>query len=184
MAKVKLMKCPICTEEFSVAQSQYKYRVKAGRTSFYCSLSCAGKKPENMVHLNKVSKPFTSDSPRYTALKTPEDLLNSSMKDFIRRFKYRSRRKERFGNMEVTIEHLVEVWNVQQGKCYFTGVDLTLPRDSTYSTVSPNYKASVDRIDNEIGYINGNVRFVSHSINNLRNSMSDELVYEFFSLLK
>lgn len=184
MAKVKLMKCPICGEDFNIAESQYKYQVKAGRTNFYCSLSCVGKKPENMLHLSRVSKPFTSDSPRYTALKTSEELLNSSMKDFIRRFKYRSKRKERFGEMEVTIKHLVEVWNAQQGKCYFTGVSLTLPRDSNYATTSPNYKASVDRIDNEKGYINGNIRFVSHSVNNLRNSMSDELVYEFFSLLK
>jgi len=184
MAKVKLMECPICKKEFNIAESQYKYQVKAGRTSFYCSLSCAGKKPENKSHLKKVRKPFTSSGPRHTALKTPQEFLNSSMKEYIRRFKTRSKRKVRYGEVEVTIEHLVEVWNLQQGKCYFTDVALVLPRDGDYSTVSPNFKASVDRIDNEKGYINGNVRFVSHSTNNLRNSMSDESVYEFFSLIK
>lgn len=184
MKKVKLMKCPICEKDFEIAESQYKYQSKAGRINFYCSLSCAGKTPENKARIRTVRKPFTSDTPRYTALKTPEDLLNSSMREFIRRFKDRSKRKLRYGEVGVTVEHLTEVWKTQQGKCCFTGVDLILPRDVNYSAVSPNFKASVDRVDNEKGYINGNIRFVSHSVNNLRNSMSDELVYEFFGLIK
>ena len=178
------MKCPICEKNFTIAESQYKYQSKAGRMEFYCSLSCAGKKPENKSHLRKVSKPFTSESPRYTALVSQEDLLHSSMKEFVRRFRSRSNSKQKLGECTVTIQHLIDVWNTQQGKCCFTGVGLILPRDQVYSTISPNYKASVDRIDNGKGYINGNVRFVSHSVNNLRNSMSDELVLEFFGLLR
>ena len=184
MTKVRLMKCPICTKEFNIAESQYKYRIKAGRINFYCSLSCAGKTSENRKHIKKIGKPFTTSSPRYTALKTPQELLESSMREFTRRFRSRSNNRQKLGESTVTIDHLVEIWNTQQGKCCFTGVKLSLPRDANYTIVTPNHKASVDRIDNEKGYVNGNIRFVSHTVNNLRNSMSDKLVYEFFELLK
>ena len=187
MSKVIKVRCSTCEVEFDMVQSQYKYQTRAGRTSFYCSRSCTGNRPGNLERLKHLGDnyKFTSSSPRYTALKTEDDKLKSSMKDFIRRFRDRSKaRFNKLGEVTVTVEHLVDVWKQQSGRCHFTGVDLTLPRDVEYSTVSPNYKASVDRISNDVGYINGNVRFVSHTVNNMRNVMTDKLVLEFFNLVQ
>ena len=187
MTKELFLVCSTCGNNFAIAQSQYNYQLKAGRTTFYCSRSCVGKRSSNYDHLKTIgqSNHFTSDSPRYTALKTKDDLLKSSMREFIRRFRDRSKsRYRKLGDVTVTVEHLVDVWNKQGGKCCFTEVNLILPRNTAYQTVSSNYKASVDRIDNNIGYIDGNVRFVSHTVNNLRGAMDDESVYEFFKIIK
>ena len=39
--------------------------------------------------------------------------------------------------------------------------------------------ASIDRIDNDLGYIEGNVRFVSVMYNYARNNFTDEQVLQF-----
>jgi hypothetical protein len=41
------------------------------------------------------------------------------------------------------------------------------------------YQASIDRIDNNIGYIKGNIRFVSLIYNYARNNFSEDDVVEF-----
>ena len=177
MTKELFLVCSTCGKNFVIAQSQYNYQLKAGRTTFYCSRSCVGKRKDNYDHLKVIgqSNRFTTDSPRYTALKTEADMLKSSMREFIRRFRDRSKqRSQKLGEVGVTVDHLVDVWNSQKGKCYFTKVGLILPRDVNYSTSSSNFKASVDRIDNNTGYVNGNVRFVSHTVNNLRGAMDDQ----------
>lgn len=185
MSKTVTVECSTCKNVFGLQQSQYKYQIKAGRTHFYCTRSCVGKDPKNLARIEKIRKPFTSSSPKYTALTTQDARLESSMREFTRRFRSRSKAKRnKLGIESATIDHLLDVWNSQQGKCFFTQVALVLPRDDNYDTCSPNYKASVDRIDCNIGYVDGNLRFVSHTINNLRSNMSDEMVYSFFDIIR
>ena len=43
--------------------------------------------------------------------------------------------------------------------------------------------ASLDRIDNSKGYIKGNIRWVSRSINYMKNDMSDDMVNELIDLI-
>ncbi|PPD55309.1 MAG: hypothetical protein CTY12_01500 [Methylotenera sp.] len=63
-------------------------------------------------------------------------------------------------------DHLVDLWNLQQYKCAFTGVVLTL-RDKTGKCDESNpFKiASLDRIDSNIPYKKGNVQWVSLAMN-------------------
>lgn len=63
---------------------------------------------------------------------------------------------------EVSIEYLQELLEKQNFKCAYTNMDMLCPK--TYNekremTSSP-YLVSLDRIDNELGYIEGNVHFV------------------------
>lgn len=74
-----------------------------------------------------------------------------------------------------------QIWNLflqQNRKCALTGLDLVLPNKTNQL---PGYKASLDRIDNNKGYIISNVRWVWVRANFARQNMSDE---EFFLMSK
>ena len=45
------------------------------------------------------------------------------------------------------------------------------------------YIASLDRINNEKGYVKGNVRFVCHWINNAKSTFDNKVLYEFVSAI-
>jgi hypothetical protein len=95
----------------------------------------------------------------------------------VLRAEYRDRNKN-YG-CDLTIEHLKVLWESQNGKCPFTGLDLILPYDSDgWKEYSP-YNASIDRIDNSKGYMQGNVRFISVMANLARQSFSDIQLIDF-----
>ena len=153
MSKITLT-CDTCNKEFEKARKEYNRRIRLGKDKFYCGLSCAGKSPENVKHI--VSN--GSGHPVW-------ELNNPKKQDRPRDF-------------NLTLEYLKEIWETQEGKCPFTGFDLEL---RTYKSDSQlNIKsASLDRIDNSKGYVQGNVRFVSVMFNFARNKFSDEEVIEF-----
>jgi hypothetical protein len=83
--------------------------------------------------------------------------------------KYRSKYFGREYN--ITDEYLYNLFLSQNSRCYFTNVELHFTNthmNRKYST------ASLDRIDNSLGYIEGNVRWVHKKINLIKNDISDE----------
>lgn len=64
----------------------------------------------------------------------------------------------------LTNDQLDAIWDSQQGLCALTGLPLTLSGDCL---VSP------DRIDNSVGYVDGNVRFTTKLANYMRRSLTD-----------
>ena len=177
--KIKVLECSTCKSKFEKPMNEYKRRVKMGKTNFYCSLSCGKKTKSNIEMLNSVGK-STWFIGGENKLLTEEQKLYSSMKEFARRAK---NRKNKFFE-ELDIEKMIEIWKYQNGKCRFTNVDLILPRDDRYKSTSNNYKASIDRIDSSKGYSIDNIQFVSYSINNLKNTMNENEVEEFFKIIK
>ncbi len=72
-------------------------------------------------------------------------------------------------NIELTIsmEYVWDLFLKQNKKCRFSGVELNFREHINY----PNYRtqtASLDRIDNSKGYIEGNVQWVHKKVNELR----------------
>jgi hypothetical protein len=57
---------------------------------------------------------------------------------------------------------------------------------STYSKIKKNpiYSASIDRIDSSLGYVKGNVRWVSRAMNWMKNEMTDEMTWELIRLIQ
>ncbi len=71
----------------------------------------------------------------------------------------------------LTKEYLWELFLKQEQKCALTGVDLFLSKSRTKYGLST---ASLDRIDSDLGYIEGNVQFVHKYVNIMKRSLTDE----------
>ena len=80
--------------------------------------------------------------------------------------------KHRGLEFDLTIEHLEDVWEHQQGLCYYTGTTLILPQDSRSRPTTSN--ASIDRKDSSRGYVDGNVQWVTKEINFMKMSLSED----------
>ena len=183
MAYVKL-NCGICNKEFNYYKSEYNRQVNKGRSVFYCSLSCAGKRDSEIVRLKEIGKPYFFKGGE-NKLVSPEQKLRSSMKEFLRRIRGREKHKpEKFGESKLTVDDLIDLWKQQKGKCYYSNVELLLPNDEAYKKSNLNHKASIDRVDSSLGYSLQNIKFVSCSINYLKSTMNENEVKEFILLIK
>lgn len=84
--------------------------------------------------------------------------------------------------VDITVRYLQCIWSNQKALCPLTGWNLKLPIGSN-GWIKKNpltiYSASLDRIDNSKGYLQGNVRFISVMANYARNIFTDEEVVEF-----
>lgn len=85
-------------------------------------------------------------------------------------------------NIEIKISQQ-DAWDQfkkQNGKCAYTGLQLIFP---------PNWKeqskktASLDRIDNNLGYIIGNIQWVHKNVNLMKRTMSEKEFIEFCFLV-
>jgi hypothetical protein len=71
---------------------------------------------------------------------------------------------------EVTIDqsYLMSLYDAQEGLCALSGVRMTWATGKTSPT-----SISMDRIDNQKGYVEGNVRLVCVAVNAFRGTMND-----------
>ena len=83
---------------------------------------------------------------------------------------YLSRLPHRGKEVSLTMEDLYDQWELQGGKCAFTGEALSLEdaKDKKAST------ASIDRVNSSLGYIKGNIQWVHKRINLMKSNMADE----------
>jgi len=85
---------------------------------------------------------------------------------------HRIRRRSDFKDLshDVDKDFLVELYTRQKGLCAVTSLPLKLERGE--GDVWDN--CSVDRIDNDVGYMRTNVRLVCRAVNTMRSNMGDE----------
>ena len=172
MAKKSIVVCSGCGCSFEKENRYIKSAEKKGRRHF-CSLKCQAvhegasrfpgdswnKSERNIQHLKSISG---NSRDEYTGFRI---LLSSCKK----------RNKE----CDVDLPYLKYLWEKQNGKCAITGVDLKL--EASYNK---NYQASIDRIDSSKGYLKGNIRFTSVSVNWLKSNLDDNHLNEFIEICK
>ena len=73
-------------------------------------------------------------------------------------------------------------WEAQKGVCYFSGVNLVL---SNYTKINKSiiYSASLDRLNSDLGYVKGNIIWVSKGINYMKNTMTEDETWEMCNLI-
>ena len=77
-------------------------------------------------------------------------------------------RKRKF---KLTIAYVDELWSQQSGRCAITGMPLVI--EHKFGGRRPRgVTASLDRIDNRLGYVPGNVQWVHKTINRMKHTLS------------
>ena len=97
----------------------------------------------------------------------------------FRWFIARARNRAHKGQHDLTVEYLKQVWERQGGRCELTGLTMSLPRSTAGFNERHPQNASLDRVDNNLGYVQGNVRFLCLMANLARSNFEDEDVRDF-----
>lgn len=100
--------------------------------------------------------------------------------------RWKANAKSRNYPFQVTVEYLQDLLEKQNYKCALTGSNMLCPKtfiEKREMTSSP-YLLSLDRVDNDLGYVEGNVQFVCVWANKARGTYSNEVFKEIINNLK
>lgn len=86
----------------------------------------------------------------------------------------KKRSKDKKIRFELTKEDLVEQYNKQNGKCFYTGVELVAKRGTGINKNA----LSVDRKDPDLGYIKENIALCTNRVNSIKNNLTIEELKE------
>lgn len=155
---------PKCNKLFMKDGSEVRRTKKRGGDN-YCSLSCSGIVNRKQLDSGNVKNlKDSTKADKYTGLR-----------EHLRRAKYRNQ------EVNITLDDLLEQWNLQLGFCVYTGVRLIHPiRIKDEGLI---YMAYLDRIDSSIGYMKGNIQFISAAANMAKNKMTHKQMIEFCDLI-
>ena len=157
--------CDWCGGEGIKATSEYNRNLKKGRKN-YCCRECAAKGASKTR--TGLKRPVTE------ALLEHLQSICGNRRDEYSSFRYTFRNaKKRFKDFNLDLEYLKEIWDNQKGICPYTGIELILPEENNIDTLNITRRASLDRINSELGYVKGNVQFVSTPINYMKSTMTD-----------
>jgi len=162
------LSCSVCGKIFQKPKAEYNRRLRLGKTDFACSLSCGAVLSNKNFPRPGNSKNISPGS---------EVDIYSSFRWFTARIRARTRLK---GFSDIDEVYLKILWEQQEGLCPLSGKRIFLPRTTQgFEDNRSPYNASLDRIDSNLGYIKGNVRFVSFIANCAKAGWEDQVVLEF-----
>jgi len=169
--KTITIQCDFCGKKFERQLKEYnRQQVKRGRPA-YCSQGCATKKcHEKGSYKNQL---WTSETNPRGYIHRKDEF--SPYRETLRRAK---RRKQK---CDIDLQYLKEIYEAQEGRCVYTGVDIELP-DGKKS--NPLITASLDRIDSKKGYVKGNVQFISVICNHAKNDLTHEEMVSWIDSLR
>jgi hypothetical protein len=78
---------------------------------------------------------------------------------------------------DLTTEYLLQQCELQNGKCYYTGLPLEILKIFEWKDNFVN-SISLDRLDPNKGYIQGNVVFCLYSVNTMKGKLTEQEFYE------
>lgn len=175
--KTTRINCTKCGSGFDKPTKEYNRKIKLGKTEFFCSRSCSGKSAGNRKHLKTMGK-LSAEVFNISDFSDNRRDAYTGLREHLRRAKSRAEKYE-----GLTLDDLLLVWESQQGRCAVTGVKLHQPGCQGHE-ISKNYLASLDRIDSSKGYRKGNVQFISATVNNLKNDMTQQEVEDFLLIVQ
>lgn len=161
----------ICFGEIRTTKSGYK------KYFWKCSCDCGGETLACRGHLlNGKIKSCGCEcykiGKRFNHFKSYEEIPA----DFFRRLKHRATSKKRKIELNVSPKYLWKLFLSQNRKCKLSNMDLWFPK-----TRKDSCSASLDRIDSNKGYIEGNVQWVHKDINFMKQANKQDY---FISLCK
>jgi hypothetical protein len=160
--------CSSCKKNFMKNQSEVIRNNELSRNNF-CSRSCLGLANIKNIPKDKINSDVTR--------------LNSSnrLDEFTGIRAHLTRAKNRHHECNLTLEYLLSVWTLQSGICPYSKVKLVHPlRHCKNNSI---FTASLDRIDSSLGYIEGNVQFISMAMNFMKSTMTHNEVLQLLKIL-
>lgn len=94
------------------------------------------------------------------------------------RWKMSARKRKISFDETLTSADLMELWEKQRHKCYYTGVDMTFDKEDELHLVS------IDRIDSSIGYTKNNIVLCTYAFNSFKFNYNIETVRKFIKEIK
>jgi hypothetical protein len=167
------VKCdnPDCGRIFKKDGSEVRRNAKRGSKN-YCQKSCSSK--ANVKNLLDSDKHGEGKNIGYVKIDK-----YTGLREHLRRVKNRAKDNGKF--YDITLDDLLDQWIKQKGICVYTGIELTHPKKGNEKSLI--YTASLDRIDSSIGYVKGNIQFISAAANMAKNNMTHEQMVEFCKLI-
>jgi len=86
-------------------------------------------------------------------------------------------RNQRDLEFTITLDYVLDLLRKQQGKCALTGWDLEFTRGSETSRTN-DLGCTMDRIDNDKGYVPGNIQLVCWCVNKMKGAFNDDAFRE------
>jgi len=167
--KKNLVNCsnPNCGITFLKDCSEIKRNEKIGRKN-YCSLSCSG-------HINnKHLKNYVEENKKYLL-----SVSNNRRDKYTGLREHYRRLKKRNHPYDVTLDDLLDIWEKQIGICVYSGVKLLHPNEKGNNLNT----ASLDRINSKLGYVKGNLQFISIICNQAKNNLTHENMMTFLKTI-
>ena len=169
MSTKKLI-CKNCDADFLYPTKEYNRQIKKFNRSdddFLCSRNCT------MSWRNKNWDDSIKKKRASTMSKVLIGNTRSKKGDFTY---YLNKSFARDKQTNLSESYLSELWNSQKGKCALSKMSIHLKSGKHKLNT-----ASLDRIDSSIGYVEGNVQFVSYGINLAKNSFSNDDMHHFIN---
>jgi len=167
--KKELVVCsnPECKKEFYKDSSEVTRNNSIGRKN-HCSLKCCGHTSHE--HLKKYSK---------ENIKFLEPHRDNGRDEFTGLREHFRRVKKRKHYYDISLDDLLDIWNNQEGICQYSGVKLLHPNEGGNNLNT----ASLDRIDSKLGYVKGNLQFISIICNQAKNNLTHENMVTFLKTI-
>ena len=163
--------CKNCNKEFQKIKCEYNRKIKLG-TPFFCSLKCSSSFDTTHLDVWRKSEKNKNFIRQYSGSEKDE---YSSFRETLK--KVRNRSKSKNIECDIDLKYLKEVWEKQDGKCPYLKRKLILPlTDQSHDKTNPNLIASLDRIDSKMGYVKGNVQFISTTLNFAKNKYDESVL--------
>ena len=75
---------------------------------------------------------------------------------------------------EITLEDVLELWELQKGRCALTGLFMTFHKDGSGRR---DLNVSIDRIDPDVEYLVTNIQLVCLRVNTMKHTMKEDELY-------
>lgn len=151
------LRCANCDCNFKKRLKLYNITIKKNPDhKFYCSKECSGNTCDDLSPFRK-------------------SLAGA-----------RTRAKVHKREFNLTVEYLKKLWHKQNGICAISGLKMLKPEHQSHDSKTKNRSpltGSLDRIDSDKGYVNGNIQWVCTFVNYAKNNFSDQEIKKVFKLI-
>jgi len=116
-------------------------------------------------------KPCIDVVRRRNASTTPQKFLTRS---FGQLKHSRTKKEKSKKGWDITLEDVLELWEVQKGRCALTGLFMTYHKDGGGRR---DLNVSIDRIDPDVDYLVTNIQLVCLRANTMKHTLKEDELY-------